>query len=336
MRYGIVAIPFQLNRAFSMPISPSLSTFPPPLKSGGTVGIISPSRWPEEDWLEAGRKALEQRGYKVVIHPQNLMRDGQLAGDDKSRAAALMEMFANPEIDAIMCARGGTGALRILDLLDYDAIRANPKPFAGFSDITVLLQAITSRCGMTAWHAPMFWNLAQSGNAPRTARDLFAALASDGRGYSVSCDEPLCLREGVAEGVLVGGNMSLLQYLIGTPYDWSGDGAVLFLEDADEPLYKIDMTLRHFAMAGKFKNVKAVIVGEMVGISDGISGSDASTDNPYGRDLKSIALDNLPPEIPVCLEFPCGHGSYTTSLPIGARVKASIEKTKTSIEALPS
>jgi len=297
--------------------------FPPALKQGGTIGVVSPSRWPKPAWIAKGKALLERRGYKVVIHPQNYLKNGQLAGSDAARAGAIMDMFVDSAIDAIVCARGGTGAFRLLDKLDYKLIRRNPKPFVGFSDITNLLQAITARCGFVTYHGPLFWNFAHAHN-PKTVNDMLAVVGNTKKNYRLWIPEAQCVRSGKASGVLVGGNISHLEHLMGTLYDWSGKGAILMIEDVDEPIYKLDEKLLHMRLAGKFKGVRAIIVGEMVDITDGETGFARKGDRPYGRSLRQIFMDVLPPDIPLCFDFPCGHGKYLTTLPIGAHTQLTL------------
>ncbi|MDP9127368.1 MAG: LD-carboxypeptidase [Pseudomonadota bacterium] len=294
------------------------ATFPPPLKAGGTIGVVSPASWSEPDTLARLTGLLESLGYQVVIHQQNYLRYGRLAGTDAARAEALMDMFTDPTIDAILCARGGVGgSIRIAEALDYRLIKRNPKPFVGFSDITFLLQAITKRCGFVTYHGPVGLWLTR-GHDPKTLDELFLMIGSARKPYNLHISSVQCLRPGRAEGRLVGGNMTLLQALIGTPYDWSGKDAILFLEDVDEVLYKLDRTLRHFRLAGKLKDVRAVLVGEMAGLTDGDS------EKPFGRSLTQILTDIFPPGIPLGMNFPCGHSSYLTTLPVGAPVELSL------------
>jgi muramoyltetrapeptide carboxypeptidase len=294
--------------------------FPPPLRPGGTIGIIAPSRWPEPAWIEKGAALLEKRGYRVKVHPQVYKKDFQWAGSDAARAKALMDMFADSSIDAIMCARGGNGAIRIVDRLDYKLIKRHPKPFVGFSDITLLLQAIGKHCGFVTYHGPLIRHLAHP-HAPGTLENLLGAIS--GTELSFSHRDVKILRPGSVQGRLVGGNMALLQAMIGTPHDWSAKDAVLFIEDVDVYAYMVDRMLRHFRMAGKFDGVRAVILGAMV--------CNADADDPYGRDVRKMLLDVLPPDIPLCMGFPCGHGLpgtklSLTTLPVGARVKLTLDR----------
>ena len=294
--------------------------FPPALRRNASIGIVSPARWPEPEWLEKCTTVLEHHGYRVIIHPQNYLKDGQLAGSDEDRAAAVMELFEDPAIDAILCARGGANAIRIVGRLDYSVIARNPKPFIGFSDISLLLNAITQKTGMVTYHGPMAWNFAND-HDPRTLTDLFALLHRTEPSFVQfykGIDVP---RGGTAEGILAGGNLTRLELLLATPYDWSARNSLLFIEDVDEVLYKIDEKLHHLRLAGRFEGVRAVIIGEMVDIGDGETGFARETEKPFGRDLRQIFLENIPADIPVCFNFPCGHGRYLTTLPLGAQAK---------------
>ncbi len=304
--------------------------FPPPLKKGGTVGLIAPGRWPDPAVVDGTVALLEERGYTVVTHPQVYLRDGQLAGSDAARAEALMDMFADPTIDAVMCARGGTGALPLLKRLKYDFIAASPKPFVGFSDATVLVQAIRRLSGFVTYHGPMGVTLVEAEADPRLLDDLLTLIGPPrrkGAGLKMGYDGLRDTREGRAEGILVGGNITLLQTLIGTPYDWSGEQAILFLEDTDEPLYKIDRALQHFALAGKFEGVRAVLVGEATGLLDGETGRALPDEQPYGRDLRTIVEAYVPKTLPLAFGFPCGHSVRLTTLPVGAWVHVDVHDT---------
>jgi muramoyltetrapeptide carboxypeptidase len=297
-----------------MPTDDQDIIFPPTLKPNGTIGIVSPARWPEPEWINKTVEMLEGKDYQTVVHAQNYLQQGRLAGSHAARAEALMDMFSDTTIDAIFCARGGTGAIHLLDQLDYNVIREHPKPFVGFSDMTVLLQAITKKCGFVTYHGPMGWNFATFDD-PRSLSDLFHVLTSSGEEYiKMSYPEVEVLRPGSANGRLIGGNITLLQHLLGTPYDWSGKDAILFIEDVEEHLYALARKLKHMQLAGKFEGVRAVLVGEMVDINDGVKDNDL----PYGQSLRDVLLDVLPENIPLCFNFPCGHGAYTTTLPIGA------------------
>lgn len=311
-----------------------IETIPPPaLRPGATIGIVAPARWPSQDLLDRGSACLERLGFKVKIHPHTAARDGRLAGDDAARATAIHAMFADPAIDAILCARGGTGSFRLLDAIDFDSIRRHPKIFCGFSDITTLLNAITQRTGLVTFHGPLLWNFARVENDARTWDDWLNMLMGDfpqaGKNYATQCLAP-----GHAEGKLVGGNLSLLRDLIGTPDDWRGQDRILFFEDIDEPLYKTDHTLWQLRQAGKFAGVRGVIVGEFTPHADDGNPSADPNDPPYGKPLVELLRAYLPSGIPVCMNFPCGHGQYLTTLPIGVHVAMQVTADHTQLRLL--
>jgi muramoyltetrapeptide carboxypeptidase len=289
-----------------------------------TFGIVSPARWCKPEWLESAKAIIEARGHKVFIHPQNNLRAGRLAGSDQERAVAFMDIVRDSYIDVVLAARGGSGCFRIVDLLDWKVIKDNPKIYCGFSDITTLLNAIHVKTGLVTHHGPVAATLSGSDVDPRSADDFFAALT--GKKSEWLIEGTVALRAGKAEGKLVGGNLTLLQNLIGTPYDWSGEGAILFFEDVNEELYRIDRTLWHFKLAGKFRGLKGVIAGEMKDMHDGIPDS-------YGKSFEQILLDVFP-DVPIVTGFPCGHGRYNTTLPVGARVGLNVEQSKAQIKKI--
>ncbi len=307
------------------------AVFPPPLPQGGTIGVFSPSRYAEPAWFEEMKKRVEAEGYKLVVHQQNSLRKGWLAGDEKSKAAALMELFLDPKIDAIMCVRGGMGALCFLDLLDYDVIAKNPKPFIGFSDVTCLLSAITKKTGMVTYHGPMGWNFIEENFVPQTGADFFKMIGAGVSCKELSFPQASIVRGGDVNGILLGGNMSLLQCLAGTSYDLNVPHSILFIEDVAEPLYRIDRMMTHLRMAGKFESVQAVLVGEMVNIKDATPNPSEPADAWYGKGIEEIMLDHLPSDIPVAFNIPCGHRKYTTTFPVGAEVNLSLASTGVSM-----
>ena len=297
--------------------------FPPPLKPGGTIGVVSPGRWAKPEYIDKGKALLKKHGYDVEVHAQNYLKEGQLGGSDAARAEAIMDMFLDRTIDAVICARGGTGSIRLLDKLDYKLIKKNPKPFIGFSDITYLLQAITKQAGFVTYHGPIFWNFSIDYD-PRTVADLFAVITST-KNVRTKYPEVEVVRAGSVEGMLTGGNITMLQHLIGTPYDWSGKDAILFIEDCDEVIYKIAERLQHIKLAGKFDGVRALLVSEMTDIADGETGFAKKTEKPFGKTLQEILLEILPPDVPLCFNFPCGHGKSITTLPVGAQANLTLD-----------
>ena len=305
-----------------MSVPSTLYAFPPALKPKGTIGIVSPSRWSEPVWLDETTRLLQEHGHQVVVHTQNYLKQGRLAGSDAARAEAIMDMFDDSTIDAILCARGGCGAVQLLDKLDYKLIAKTPKPFIGFSDATALVNAIVKRAGFVAYHGPMSCTFGKP-HDPRTLTDMLSVLSvRQDEALRMVYNEVEVVRPGQVEGYLIGGNLTLLQAMIGSVYEWSSRDAVLFIEDTGEEVYALARTLKHLQLAGKFKHIRAVLVGKMVNITD----SEADGDIPYGKSVREVLMDILPKDAPLAFDFPCGHTSYLTTLPVGARVQLALSE----------
>lgn len=296
-----------------------------PLKPGDTIGLISPARHAPVERIEAAVKGFERMGYRVVLHPQNHARHHQLAGDDQTRAKALMDMFTNPSINAIICIRGGIGSYRLLNLLDYDVIRRNPKIFCGFSDITTLLTAIYKETGLNVFHGPMGWNFLEPNI--ELENDLRAAFTGDLKPITITT--ATCVREGVAEGKLFGGNLCLLQNLIGTRFDVSTDDCLFFIEDTEERWSAFDRTLYHFANAGKFARIKGLIVGELTDMRDEPAG-------PWTDSYRDALARLVPAGVPIVTDFPCGHGKRLIPFALGMRARLETRNNATVYTPLQS
>lgn len=289
----------------------------PVLPAKGTIGIVSPGMGVAAADLAEAKARLEKAGYSVVVHPQNYLSMGDFAGPDAARIEALMDMFADRTIDAIMCARGGVGCFRDLDALDYDFIKKNPKPFIGMSDVTVLLQALTQRTGMVTFHGPMAWHCAKAQDNQAVADSVQLALdVLEGQGQTYRFADAVCLRAGAAEGPLWGGCLALLQTMIGTPYEVPTEGALLFVEDYAEPLYKIDRMLGHLRQSGRLDNIKGAMIGQFTGRP--------ADETPYGIDLREIVMEHLPPDVPIAMNVPCGHIDFNVTLPIGLKAYLTV------------
>jgi muramoyltetrapeptide carboxypeptidase len=207
---------------------------PPRLSSGDTIGIAAPASPFDRQAFESGIAVLESMGYRVKI-PENLfLRDGYLAGPDSERASQLMKLFEDETVGAIFCVRGGFGSMRLLPLLDFDMVCAQPKILIGFSDITALLVAIYFRCGMVTFHGPLVTTLNK--DSEKTSSGLVDAVGS-GAPLAFKPSKPEVLNSGKASGPVIGGNLTSLCHLIGTPYEPSFDEHLLFLEDRGEAPY---------------------------------------------------------------------------------------------------
>lgn len=253
-----------------------------------------------------GLEFLHSLGFRAKIPPLIREQQDYLAGTDQERAYVLHQLFLDPEVAAIMAVRGGFGSLRILPLLDMDLIRQHPKIVVGFSDITVLLSAITGLCRMVTFHGPMLTTLAKCDADSRTA--LINALTGPEpivyqlRGLEI-------LRSGMATGRLLGGNLTNLVHLIATPYEISWQDAILFLEDIGEAPYRLDRMLTHLAAAGRLAGLRGLILGSFTDCGD--------KERLWERALELIGDQG----IPVWANFPAGHGTGNQVLPLGLEVE---------------
>ena len=292
---------------------------PSALKPNATIGILSPSSWLNETDLKTAVSIFESKGYKLVLGESIFFKEFTYAGTPEERADDINNMFANPDIDAIICARGGYGANRVLPLLDYDLIQANPKIFMGFSDITAFLISITQKTGLVTFHGPMLTNFKKG--MVNYNFDLMENILSGSESKAIQSPSELpinILKSGKAIGPLWGGNMCLLINRLGTPDQLDTDGGILFIEDIDEYLYAFDRMLVHMKKAGMFENIKGLIIGELVDMKD--------YDNPFGKSTDEIVMNVCGDlHIPIISNFPCGHGIYQATLPISTPAQLDAE-----------
>jgi muramoyltetrapeptide carboxypeptidase len=242
---------------------PSL-LYPARLREGATLGLVAPASPPLEE--KNGAEAIERLqalGFRIKPGKYVDQRDGYLAGSDAERAGDVNAMFSDPEVEGIIALRGGYGSCRILPLLDYAAIRAHPKLFLGYSDITAMHQAILKESGLVTFHGPnameaflpsniaYLRNVLMESTAPQAA-ELFSAR---------SCASLKTIIPGRAQGRLIGGNMTCLVRLLGTPYAPDFNGAILFLEDIGEKAYRIDGLFTQLRLAGVLSQISGLIIG---------------------------------------------------------------------------
>ncbi|MBL7224853.1 MAG: LD-carboxypeptidase [Desulfobacteraceae bacterium] len=275
---------------------------PPRLRPGDLISIISPAGPVDESELQPDLRLLESSGLRIHVAPHVYDRHDYLAGDDEARLSDLHAMFRDRKIKAIFCARGGYGTLRLLDKIDYDLIREHPKIIVGYSDITALMMAINKKTGLVTFHGPMVRGLSALHDSSRES--LFKLISSNQQvSFSPMAGNPLIL--GRATGPLIGGNLSLICHLIGTPFLPSLAGSILFIEERGEPLYRIDRMLTHLALTGQLKGIAGLIGGEFIECGD-ISAIDNL--------LNTLASDL---DIPLTTGFPIGHGLTNLALPLG-------------------
>lgn len=288
---------------------------PKSLKRGHRIGVVSPSYWLEKKGLGNAVTVFQKKDYEVQLGDSVYLKDGPFAGTPQQRANDINQMFSDPNIDAIFCARGGYGANRVLPLLDYDLIQSKPKIFMGYSDITAFLTSITQKTGLVTFHGPMLSTF-KNKLVPYNLDTLVNVLSGKEDIRIVEPNElkPTILKSGKAIGPLWGGNMCLLVNRLGTKNQLNTDGVILFIEDVDENLYAFDRMLFHMKEAGMFENIRGLIVGELTEIKDEII--------PFGKTTDEIILDVCGDlNIPIVTNFPCGHGNYQATLPISLPVE---------------
>jgi muramoyltetrapeptide carboxypeptidase len=307
-----------------LPIKPAV------LKPGDTIGIIATSGPVNLEALERGINTFEEWGLRVKVHPGVPERRGYLAGSDAGRASALNEFFADPEVRAIVCARGGYGAPRILNLVDFEVIRRNPKIFCGFSDITALHLALARKVDLVTFHSPMGEVHREEGMLPFNAGWLRKALTeSVPLGEITSPPDGPRVRTLVGGRVtapIVGGNLSLIAALMGTPYEVDTRGKILLLEDIDEAPYRMDRMLMQLHLAGKLQEATGFLFGESVDCEGPKDGKPSLT-------LVEILEDLLVPlHKPLVYGFPCGHGDFRATVPFGVRATLDADRGTLTIE----
>lgn len=277
-------------------------TRPPRLKPGDTIGIVAPAGAFDQEIFAQGLCALQSMGFLTRVPEEIFDKTGYLAGSDAQRARLLNQLFEDPYVQAIVCARGGFGCLRILPLIDFDIISAHPKVFVGFSDITALLSAITGRSGLVTFHGPMVTPLA---TAPElTRRSLTAAIAS-ATPLKISPAAGIVLQAGRAKAPVIGGNLNTLCHLLGTPFETEYKNHILLLEDRGEAPYRIDRMLSQMKLAGCFEDIAGIILGSF---------DDCGNLDDIYRIFKDCFQDI---QIPILAGFDVGHGKQNLTIPIG-------------------
>jgi len=286
---------------------------PAPLRRGDGIGVVAPAGAVDEESLEAGVQVLDNAGFRVRLGAAVRKKSGFLAGSDAERATDLHEMFCDPEIKAIITARGGYGSGRLLPLLDPAVVREHPKIFVGHSDITFLLNDFVQRAALVSFHGPLVTGLQQR---PEAAEHLLAMLTGERIGWNEAAQE--VVQPGTAEGPLAGGCLSVVVAALGTPYAVQTHGRLLFLEDVNEKPYRIDRMLTQMRQAGALDNVAGVIFGEMNGCAA------AEYERVSVRDVIAEVFANVP--YPVAFGLPSGHGVGTLTLPLGVRARLAGER----------
>lgn len=286
--------------------------YPRKLQAGAVVGVVAPSSPVSEERVRECCNVLKTMGF-VPKMAENLAvnKGGYLAGEASLRAQILNRMFADPEVEAIFCLRGGDGSNQIMEYLDLDVIRANKKIFVGYSDITNLHLVMNQECGFVTFHGPMVSSNMVDKFDQETRAAFYEALTAEKEYlYHPPVNCPLAVaRKGSAKGILTGGNISLLATSIGTPYEVDTDGKILFLEEIGGHIGSTDREIYQLRNAGKLENVKGILLGQFTNFRQDLE--------DYG--MAEVICEAIgDKQIPVLYNVQSGHGEPMITLPMGA------------------
>ena len=303
-----------------MPLDPKYIKKPSRLIAGDTLGIIAPSSPFDKLKFHSGISVLEEMGFTVFFSETIFEQKGYLAGSDAHRADIINSMFANPDIKGIICARGGYGALRILPMIDFNTVASHPKVFIGCSDVTVLLNAFYSKCGMVSLHGPMIESLAKASD--QTKQSLRDVLLKE-QALTVPCKDRIVIHSGVASGIMAGGNLTTLCHLVGTPFEPDFSGQILLLEDIGESPYRIDRLLMHMKLAGCFEQIRGIVLGSFKGCGE--------------PDLVYQIFDDIfsNARFPILAGFDIGHDEPNLTIPFGINASFDTAAGNLSFNELP-
>ncbi|MCF6290761.1 MAG: LD-carboxypeptidase [Desulfobacterales bacterium] len=286
---------------------------PPPLAKGDTIGLVRPAGpVQDQDHFHAGIRLLQEMGFAVRFARDSLGRNsGYLAGSDQERVQEFHQIWADPEVKAILAMRGGYGCMRLVEHLDMDLIRSQPKLLIGFSDISVLLAAITRATGLVTLHGPVLTTLPRCNR--ETIHSFFAAVSGRQQPEIKPRNLEVLNKGGIATGRLMGGNLTCLTHLLATPYEPSWNNILLFVEDVGESAYRLDRLFTQLKLAGRLDNLAGLILGSFSANLGEDFCETADDEQVWQRVLE--LLDNK--KIPVWGNFPIGHGPNNQVRPLG-------------------
>ncbi|MBK7182717.1 MAG: LD-carboxypeptidase [Bacteroidetes bacterium] len=291
---------------------------PPYLKKGDKIAIIASARKISKEELEPAVAMLKNWGLEVVFGKNLFNADHQFSGTDAERAADLQEMLDDTSVKAIISARGGYGTVRIIDAIDFTKFKQHPKWVIGYSDITVLHSHIHNM-GIQTLHATMPINFTKHEEATETLRKFLF-----GETINYTFESHSLNRTGNAEGILVGGNLSLIYALCGSASDIDTSNKILFIEDLDEYLYHVDRMMINLKRSGKLSKLAGLLVGGMSDMKDNTI--------PFGKTAEEIILDAVKEyRYPVCFNFPCGHIDENLAVVLGKKMKLSVTDENSSL-----
>jgi muramoyltetrapeptide carboxypeptidase len=297
---------------------------PKKLLKGDLIGIISPASSPDDlSLIESGVKYIEGFGYQTILGKNVGKIRGYLAGTDAERVEDIHEMFSDKKVKAIFCLRGGYGAFRLLDKIDYKLIRNNPKIFVGFSEITALHMAFLKKANLITFAGPMVVPNFSKDMSNYTDENFWRIITSNkkpGRSIFPKINRLSLISSNEVSGIIVGGNLAVFTSLLGTGYLPELKNKILFLEEINEPPYKIDRMLNQLRLNQVFKKVKGIILGSFVDSSE-------SNERKKSLTLEEIWSDYFSSiNIPVIHSFPYGHIKDFLTVPIGIKIKLNASK----------
>lgn len=292
------------------------------LKKGDKVAIVAPARKISYEEIEASIKKFKEWGLNVVLGNNIFAQENQFAGIDELRAMDFQQMLDDVSVKAIICARGGYGTVRIIDKLNFSKFINNPKWIVGYSDIGVLHAHINNNFKIETLHACMPINFPADGSDNESIISLKKALFGEEISYSFETKK--LSRKGSAQGILIGGNLSILYSLLGSDSDIDCNGKILFIEDLDEYLYHIDRMMKALKRSGKLDNLAGLVVGDMSRMRD--------NDIPFGSSAYEIISETVSEyDYPVCFGLPAGHNPVNKSLYLGREISLSVDDYKSKL-----
>jgi len=296
---------------------------PPKLKKGNTIAIVATARKINVSEYSAAIEVFESWGLHVVVAENVSGEYHQFAGTDSERVAGIQKYINDSGIQAIVCVRGGYGTLRIIDQIDFSSLEKKPKWICGYSDVTVIHNHMLAKHGISSLHSTMPVNMKT--NSAEAIESLRKILFGEKTEYKINFHH--LNRTGTAEGILCGGNLSLIYALNGSDSMPDMSGKILFLEDLDEYLYHFDRMMMNLKRSGILKKISGLIIGGLTGMKDNAV--------PFGKTAEEIIAKHVSEfYYPVCFGFPAGHIDDNRALIMGGKVKLSVDKTQTHLEFL--
>jgi muramoyltetrapeptide carboxypeptidase len=294
-----------------------MAIIPPYLQKGNTIGIVCPSGFMPFERAQTCIDVLQQWGYQVKVGKTLGLQSNYFSGTDQERLSDLQSMMDDDEVHAILCGRGGYGLTRIIDQIDFKKFRKKPKWIIGYSDITVLHCHLLRRFNIASIHSPMAAAFNDGEHENEYVQSLRKAIA--GKNSIYKCEGHAYNKKGSVTGELVGGNLSLLAHLIGTPSDVNTANRILFIEDIGEYIYNVDRMFYQLIRAGKFKNLGGLIIGGFTDMKDTIV--------PFGKDVYEVIHDVVKEYgFPIAFNFPVSHEKENYPLKIGLEYELKVGK----------